>query len=33
MAESGRKDGWEKLGVLLHPVGGLMTAMAVPLSE
>ena len=29
MADSGRKDGWEKLGVLLHPVGGLMTAMAV----
>jgi hypothetical protein len=29
MAESGRRDFWEKLGVLLHPVGGLMTALAV----
>jgi hypothetical protein len=30
MAEAGKgKDGWDKVGVLLHPVGGLLTAIAV----
>ena len=24
-----QKDGWDKFGVLLQPVGGLLTAMAV----
>lgn len=29
MADDKRKDGWDKLSVFLHPMGGLLTALAV----